>query len=140
MLIRFLLLLFYCEFLDGYFYKLGFCLFFMAKLPNKNKFRNGDEQDRVTRVRLPRGKQVIGIVTQRLGGSRMFVSCMDGKTRNCRVPGSKRRGLWVREGDAMLVKPWEFDDEKCDFEYKYLPVEMKKLKAMDMLVTSSEEF
>ncbi len=113
----------------------------MAKLPKKGAYKkNGDDEFKITRVRMPRGTQVIGIVTQRLGGSRMFVSCIDGKTRNCRVPGSKRRGLWVREGDAMLVKPWEFDDDKCDFEYKYLPVEVKKLRAMGKLVTSTEEF
>ena len=113
----------------------------MAKLPKKSRHKvELDVEDKFVRVRMPREKQVIGIVTQRLGGSRMFVSCMDGKTRNCRVPGSKRRGLWIREGDAMLVKPWEFDDEKCDFEYKYSPVEVSKLKAMGKLVTSSEEF
>jgi translation initiation factor 1A len=111
----------------------------MAKLPKKNKFKNFDT-DKVTRVRLPRGNEVIGIVAQRLGGSRMFVSCMDGKTRNCRVPGAKRRGLWLREGDALIVKPWEFDDDKADLEYKYFPNEVPRLKALGKLVTSSEEF
>ncbi|MGK0208881.1 MAG: translation initiation factor 1A [Patescibacteria group bacterium] len=110
----------------------------MGKLPNR-KTVNPDEMKHF-RVRMPRQGEVIGIITQRLGASRMNVSCMDGKTRNCRVPGSKRRGLWLREGDAILIKPWEFDDSKGDVEYKFLPVEVKKLKDRDMLVTSSEEF
>jgi len=112
----------------------------MAKLPKKNKHNSEHAPDKVTRVKLPRGKEVIGIISQRLGGSRMYVSCMDGKTRNCRVPGAKRRGLWLREGDAVIVLPWEFDDEKADIQYKFMPAEVNRLKSMGMLVTSSEEF
>lgn len=112
----------------------------MAKLPNKKRNKNNQPPERVARVRNPRQGEVIGIITRRLGASRMYVSCMDGKTRNCRVPGSKRRGLWLREGDAIIVRPWEFDDEKGDVEYKYTPTEVHKLKAMGKLVTSSEEF
>ena len=112
----------------------------MARLPNKNKGNNNFDPDKITRVRMPKEKQVIGIISQRLGGSRMYVSCMDGKTRNCRVPGAKRRGLWLREGDAVIVEPWEFDDEKADIQYKYSPNEVNKLKSMGKLVTSSEEF
>jgi translation initiation factor 1A len=92
------------------------------------------------RVRLPRGRQIIGIIAQRLGNSRMFVSCMDGKTRNCRVPGSKKRGLWLRENDVVMIEPWEFDDEKGDVEYKYTPNEARKLKELGYLQTNSEEF
>ena len=41
----------------------------------------------VTRVKLPRGEEIMGIVEQRFGGNKMMVNCFDGKTRNCRVPG-----------------------------------------------------
>lgn len=106
----------------------------------KNKHVTKTEDGGYVRVRLPKGKEIIGIISQRLGGSRMYVSCMDGKTRNCRVPGGKRRGLWLREGDVILIKPWDFDDEKGDVEYKYKPSESEKLKKMGLLQTSSEEF
>lgn len=112
----------------------------MAKLPNKRRDSGTNETDKETRVRLPRGNQIIGIIAQRLGASRMYVSCMDGKTRNCRVPGSRRRGLWIREGDAIVIEPWEFDDDKGDVVFKYTDNEVRKLKAMGKLVTSSEEF
>lgn len=97
-------------------------------------------QEGPIRIKLPQGREVIGIITQRCGGSRMFVSCMDGKTRNCRVPGRKRRGLWLREGDAIIIEPWEFDDDKGDVLFKYTPVAVTKLKAMGKLSTESEEF
>lgn len=92
------------------------------------------------RVRLPKGREVIGIITQRCGGSRMFVSCMDGKTRNCRVPGRNRRGLWLREGDVIIIEPWEFDNDKGDVLFKYTPIAVSKLKAMGKLTTEEEEF
>ena len=97
-------------------------------------------QEGPVRIKMPKEGEVIGIISQRLGGSRMFVSCMDGKTRNCRVPGSKRRGLWLREGDVLIVRPWEFDDEKGDVWYKYTPAAIDKLKKMGKLTTSEEEF
>ena len=74
----------------------------------------------IGRVRLPRGKEVLGRIEQRLGASRMMVKCFDGKTRNCRVPGRLKRRLWLREGDIVIVEPWEHQfDEKGDVLYKY---------------------
>ena len=39
------------------------------------------EGEEIVRVRIPRNKEVLGILEQRLGGSRMRVRCLDGKTR-----------------------------------------------------------
>ena len=73
-----------------------------------------------TRVKLPRGKQVLGLLEQRLGGSRTRIKCLDGKTRICRIPGRLKRFLWVREGDIVLVEPWELGGEdKGDIVFKY---------------------
>ena len=50
-----------------------------------------EEPEIITRVKLPRGKEVMGIIEQRLGGNKMRVDCFDGKVRICRVPGRLRR-------------------------------------------------
>jgi translation initiation factor 1A len=71
------------------------------------------------RLKTPRGDEMIGIVEQRVGGNRMLINCSDGKTHNGRIPGRLRRALWIREGDVVIVKPWEFDKEKVDVLYKY---------------------
>ncbi len=116
----------------------------MPKFKDKSKKNKSREfisgQEGPVRVKIPKDNEVIGIITQRLGGSRMFVSCMDGKTRNSRVPGGKRRELWLREGDVVIVKPWEFDDGKADVLYKYSKAAISKLKKMGMLKTSESEF
>ncbi|MEK6952885.1 MAG: translation initiation factor eIF-1A, partial [Nanoarchaeota archaeon] len=88
------------------------------------------EQLEIRRIKLPRDKQVIGILDSRLGASRMRVKCMDGKNRVCRVPGRLKRKLWVREGDVLLIEPWEFGgDEKGDVIFKYKPSQVSWLKA-----------
>lgn len=99
-------------------------------------------QMEIARVRLPRGKQVIGILDQRLGASRTRVRCLDGKTRICRIPGALKRRLWVREGDVLLVEPWELDDEKGDIIFKYRPSQIDWLKKKGHLKTleEAEEF
>lgn len=100
-------------------------------------------QEEIRRVKLPRGNETFGILDQRLGGSRMRVRCMDGKTRICRVPGRLKRKLWVREGDVLLIKPWELGgDEKGDLVFKYKPTQVTWLKQKGYLkeLEVSDEF
>jgi len=107
------------------------------------KNQNPSPEPEVIRVRTPRGRQVIGIVESRLGGSRMRVRCFDGKSRVCRIPGRLKRTLWVREGNYVLVEPWELGgDEKGDVIYKYRPnqVEWLKRKGFIKEEMASEEF
>jgi len=86
-------------------------------------------QMEISRINLPRGIQSFGIIEQRLGGSRMRVRCLDGKTRICRIPGRLTRKLWVRDRDIVIVEPWEFGgDEKGDVVYKYTPTQLSFLR------------
>jgi len=98
------------------------------------------QQPGLIRVRLPRGKEVLGILEQRLGASRMLIRCLDGKTRNCRVPGRLKKKLWLREGDVVLVEPWEFDNEKGDVIFKYNPSHVQWLQKKGFLKQISDEF
>lgn len=92
------------------------------------------------RVRLPRGREVVGIITQRLGGNRMDVQCADGKTRNCRVPGRFKRTLWLRPKDVVLVEPWEHDNEKGDVIFKYNPAHVSQLRKRGFITANAQEF
>ena len=92
----------------------------------------------LVRVRLPRGKEVLGILEQRLGASRILIRCFDGKSRNCRVPGRLKKKLWLREGDVVLVEPWEFDNEKGDVIFKYTPTAVEWLRRKGYLKEISE--
>jgi len=100
------------------------------------------EEPQMIRVRIPQGKEILGIVQQRLGGSRMTVLCLDGKERICRIPGRLRRALWVRENDVVLVEPWELGgDDKGDVVYKYRgKAEVDFLKKKGYLKNLENEF
>ncbi|MEK6873699.1 MAG: translation initiation factor eIF-1A [Nanoarchaeota archaeon] len=88
----------------------------------------GEQPEQITRVRLPRGKEILGMVDQRVGGGRMIIRCADGKTRNCRVPGRLKRELWIREGNIIIIEPWEFDNDKGDVLFKYNPAQTDFLR------------
>ena len=98
------------------------------------------EAPKVVRAKLPKGEEVIGTIDQRLGGNKMMVSCFDGKTRNCRVPGRLRRKLWLRPGDLVIVKPWEFDKEKGDVIFKYRQNQINWLRNQGYLKEEKNEF
>lgn len=98
------------------------------------------EQQVVVRVRLPRGEETIGIIEQRLGGNKMLVTCLDGKTRNCRVPGRLKRELWLRPGDIVIIEPWELDKDKGDVIFKYRPNQIEWLKSKGYLKKDTLEF
>ena len=92
------------------------------------------QQEEPIRVKTPRDKEVIGVVNRRLGGSRMDVSGLDGKSRICRIPGRLKNKLWIREGDIILVQPWQFDsDTRGDVIYKYRQNQIDWLKKRGFL-------
>ena len=80
------------------------------------------------RVKLPRNKELLGVIVQRLGGNRMDVLSSDGKTRNCRVPGRFKRVLWLRPKDIVLIEPWPDDDSKGDVIFKYTSSGINQLR------------
>ena len=94
----------------------------------------------ITRAKLPRGKEIIGIIEQRLGGNKMMVNCLDGKSRNCRVPGRLKRKLWLRPGDVVLVEQWELDFNKADVIFKYPSSQINWLRKNGYLKEEKNEF
>ena len=111
----------------------------MGKKEREEAARQQALQEELRRIKMPRGIQVIGMLDQRVGGSRSLVRCLDGKTRNCRIPGRLKRRLWVRPGDIVLVEPWELEQEKKgDIIYKYSKAQVNLLKRKGMLKTLDE--
>lgn len=105
----------------------------------KNKPKT-QEEPKVVRARLPKGEEVIGIIERRLGGNKMMVSCLDGKDRNCRVPGRLKRKLWLRPGDVVIIQPWELDKDKGDVIFKYRSNQIAWLRANGYLDKEKSEF
>jgi translation initiation factor 1A len=113
----------------------------MASAAGKKEKERKTQAPSVVRARTPRDGQVIGIVEQRVGANRMIVKCLDGNERNCRIPGARRRHLWIRAGDTVIVEPWEFDGTtRGDLVLKYTPAEINWLKRNGYIKEVESEF
>jgi translation initiation factor 1A len=69
---------------------------------------------------LPVANDVIGIAEKMLGFDRVLVKCQDGHERLCRIRGKMKRRMWIRQGDIVLVSPWDFQsDKRGDIIWRY---------------------
>ena len=69
---------------------------------------------------LPSANDVLGIAIKLLGFDRVLVKCQDGNERLCRIRGKMKRRVWIREGDVVLVSPWDFQsDKRGDVTWRY---------------------
>ena len=78
-----------------------------------------NQEEEIIRVRIPRGREILGIVDNMLGANRLSVRCLDGKTRLGRIPGKMKKRIWIRRGDIVIIVPWDFQDEKADVIWRY---------------------
>ncbi len=84
----------------------------------------------INRIRKPNRdeEEMFAVVDQKLGGLHLRVICDDGKERFARIPGRFRRRMWIRVGDVVICKLWQYEKDKCDVIHKYTSVEVEKLK------------
>lgn len=93
-----------------------------------------DGEQEVGRVRKPHDDEVLGVVLRKEGGGKYRIYCTDGEERICRIPGSKKRGLWVKRDNVVLVEPWDIQgDEKGDIVESYSNAETRWLEDHDFL-------
>ena len=79
--------------------------------------------------KLPSGDMQFAVIREFSGGSRFRALCEDGLTRMVRIPGSKKRRMWCRVNDIIIIKLWAIQsDKKSDLVYRYRPVEREVLK------------
>jgi translation initiation factor 1A len=77
-------------------------------------------EEEIKTLVLPGPGEVLGIVEKLLGYDRLLVRCIDGHTRLCRIRGKMKRKVWIKEGDVVLVSPWDFQSEtRGDVTWRY---------------------
>ena len=83
----------------------------------KRKITNEGKQDQMI---LPSTGDIFGVAVKMLGADRIMVKCQDGKDRLCRIRGKLKRRVWIRDGDVVLVSPWDFQsDTRGDIFWRY---------------------
>jgi translation initiation factor 1A len=95
----------------------------------KDKNLPTKEEMEISRIRVPRSPEVLGIVIQMVGGDRMQVRCDDGNERICRIPGKLRKRVWIKPGDMVLVEPWSIQgNERGDIKFRYTSTQANWLR------------
>jgi translation initiation factor 1A len=87
-----------------------------------------DGEERRRNLRMPDDDEVFAEVTDMLGANRVKVRCADGEERTARIPGRMQKRIWIREGDIVLVEPWDWQDEKADIAWRYEKSEADQLR------------
>jgi len=83
---------------------------------------------------LPSQNDVLGVAVKLLGFDRIMVKCQDGHERLCRIRGKMKRRVWIREGDIVLVSPWDFQsDKKGDLIWRYTKAQAEILRKRGIL-------
>ena len=102
----------------------------------------GEESEGELRVPLPnRSKgEMFAIAEQHMGAGRLRVICEDGKTRMARIPGKIKKRKWIKNGDLLIIKPWDFQDEKADVVYRYTPTQVANLVKRNLLPDNMNVF
>ncbi|WXG40875.1 MAG: translation initiation factor eIF-1A [Candidatus Freyarchaeum deiterrae] len=78
-----------------------------------------DNEEEYKKVRLPRQGELLGVVLKMLGYDHLHVKSTDGQTRMCRIRGKMKKRVWLREGDIVILAPWDFQDAKADIIWRY---------------------
>jgi translation initiation factor 1A len=77
-------------------------------------------EEELSEMVLPAANDVLGVAVKLLGFDRVLVKCQDGHERLCRIRGKMKRRVWIREGDIVLVSPWDFQsDKRGDIIWRY---------------------
>ena len=83
----------------------------------------------------PSENDVLGIVQKLLGFDRVLVKCQDGFVRTCRIRGKMKRRTWIREGDVVLISPWDFQsDERGEIFHRYTQSQVDNLHRKGILL------
>jgi len=106
------------------------------------KRRDHDGPEDFVRVRVPKRNrsEIYAIADRLLGASHVNAICEDGQARLARIPGKMKRRMWIREGDLLIVKPWDFQDEKADVLWRYTHTQASYLQRSGKLPRDLQKF
>lgn len=88
----------------------------------------------ISEMKYPEEGEVLGVVSKLLGFDRIQVKCQDGAERLCRIRGKMKRRVWIRDGDIVIVSPWDFQtDTRGDVVWRYTHAQADNLRRKGLL-------
>jgi len=91
-------------------------------------------EEELSKMVYPTANDMFGVAIKLLGYDRILVRCQDGHERLCRIRGKMKRRVWIREGDVVLVSPWDFQsDKRGDVIWRYTRAQAEQLRRRGIL-------
>jgi len=98
-------------------------------------------EEALSDVVIPAAGDVLCIAVKLLGFDRVLVKCKDGNERLCRIRGKMKRRVWIRDGDVVLVSPWDFQSNtRGDIIWRYTGAQADMLRKKSVLTLSQGKF
>ena len=82
------------------------------------------------RIKLPKREEgeVFALVTLMTGTEYIKVLTEEGKEISARIPGKMRKKIWIRDNDIVIVRKWDTGEPKGDLVWRFMPLQVQKLK------------
>jgi translation initiation factor 1A len=93
------------------------------------------EEEQFRKLRLPKREQheMFAMTVKLHGTNKLSAMCEDGVERMCRIPGKMKKRIWIREGDLLIVKVWDFQPSKADVVWRFKGTEQYHLEKRGLL-------
>jgi translation initiation factor 1A len=75
----------------------------------RNRRRSGNNTERKIRLPDPEEDEMLGLVTEIMGGGHMIVKGNDGTTYMGTIRGKIKKRMWVKLGDFVLIIPFDWE-------------------------------
>ncbi|TFG06309.1 MAG: translation initiation factor 1A [Promethearchaeota archaeon] len=105
------------------------------KKQSKKSRRSQDEEIVPSRIKMPNRRmgEIMGRVVSILGNDRMEIFAEDSKHYIGRIRGKIKKRVWIRQGDLVIINPWDWETEtedkgKCEITWRYMKSEISWLK------------
>jgi translation initiation factor 1A len=97
--------------------------------------KNENEEEFVGRLRLPKKSEgeMFAVATQLMGSDQLKAMCEDNVERMCRIPGKLRKRVWIKVGDILIIKIWDFQPSRADVVWRFIGAQAEHLKKKGFL-------
>ena len=93
------------------------------------------EQQLIAKIRYPRRDELemFAIATQLMGTDQVKTIAEDGIERQARIPGKMRKKVWIRQGDLLIIRLWDFQPIKADIVWRFLGTQAEHIRRKGLL-------
>lgn len=99
------------------------------------KFKKPPTQEGFQKLRTPKReeREMFALAIQLMGATQIKALCEDGQERMCRIPGKLRKRVWIRQNDVLIIRLWEWQQDRADIVWRFWGTQTEHLKKRGLL-------